>query len=57
MPANDRLTIAVAQLESRLGDLDYNLCRHLDIIELVRGRNCDVLVMPETSLVGPCRRA
>ncbi len=52
MQANDRLTIAVAQLESRLGDLDHNLRRHLEVIEEVRGRNCDVLMMPETSLVG-----
>ena len=52
MPAIERLTIAVAQFESRLGDLDYNLRRHLEAIAEAKARNCNVLVMPETSLVG-----
>jgi len=52
MPQLGRLTIAAAQVESVLGDLDANLRKHLDVIGEARARGVDVLLFPEVSLVG-----
>ena len=46
------LKVAVAQIETRLGDLDGNLDIHLDFIERARGAGVDLLMFPEMSLTG-----
>jgi N-carbamoylputrescine amidase len=47
-----RLTVGLAQIDSRLGDLDANLEHHLAWIERARARGVDLLVFPELSLTG-----
>ncbi|MEO5701597.1 MAG: nitrilase-related carbon-nitrogen hydrolase [Casimicrobiaceae bacterium] len=46
------LHVAAAQVATRLGDLDANLRRHLDMIEAARAAGADVLVFPELSMTG-----
>ncbi len=46
------LTVAVAQTESILGDLEANLRKHLDAIDAARAAGVDVLLFPEMSLTG-----
>lgn len=47
-----RLTLAVAQIESQLGDLPTNLDKHLDYVERARRAGAQVLLFPEMSLTG-----
>lgn len=47
-----RLTLAVAQIASVLGDVEANLRTHLDVVEDARSAGVDVLVFPELSLTG-----
>jgi len=47
-----RLTLAVAQIESRLGDLPANLEKHLEYVEKARHAGAQVLLFPEMSLTG-----
>ena len=47
-----RLTVGLAQIDCRLGDLDANLERHLAWIERARAQGVDLLVFPELSLTG-----
>ena len=47
-----RLTVGLAQIDSRLGDLDANLERHLAWIERAKAQGVDLLVFPELSLTG-----
>src|SRR5436190_17464417 len=44
--------VAVAQIESKLGDLEANLRKHLDVIDAARAAGVEVLVFPEMSLTG-----
>lgn len=46
------LKIAVAQIETRLGELDANLKKHLDIIAQARDAGAHCLLFPEMSLTG-----
>lgn len=46
------LTVAAAQFESALGDLDANLERHLAAIDAARAQGVGVLLFPELSLTG-----
>jgi len=46
------LKIGVAQIETRLGELDDNLRKHLDIIAQARAAGADCLLFPEMSLTG-----
>ena len=46
------LTVAAAQIESRLGDLDANVDKHLRVIDDARAAGTDVLLFPEMSLTG-----
>lgn len=46
------LTVAAAQIESRLGDLEANVDKHLAWIDAARSAGVDVLVFPEMSLTG-----
>ena len=52
MPDNAVLSIAVAQIETRLGDLQANKRTHLDVIGAARAAGAQVLVFPELSLAG-----
>ena len=52
MPSTRSLTIAAAQIESVLGDVSTNLARHEEAIDQARAQGADVLLFPETSLVG-----
>ncbi|HEX7185217.1 MAG TPA: nitrilase-related carbon-nitrogen hydrolase [Thermoanaerobaculia bacterium] len=50
--ASTRLTIGLAQIDCRLGDVEANLERHLAWIERARAAGVDLLVFPELSLTG-----
>ena len=47
-----KLTIALAQINTRLGDVEANLEKHLRLIATARGDGADLLVFPELSLTG-----
>jgi predicted amidohydrolase len=47
-----RLTVGLAQIDCRLGDVEANLDHHLSWIERARARGVDLLVFPELSLTG-----
>ncbi len=47
-----RLTVGLAQIDCRLGDIAGNVERHLDWIERARADGVDLLVFPELSLTG-----
>ena len=47
-----RIRIGLAQIDSRLGDLDANLAHHLDWIESARRDGVELLLFPELSLTG-----
>ena len=46
------LTVGLAQIDSRLGEVDANLEKHLAWIERARSQGVDLLVFPEMSLTG-----
>ncbi len=46
------LTLALAQINTRLGDVEANLEKHLKIIDEARGRGADLVLFPELSLTG-----
>jgi predicted amidohydrolase len=46
------LTVGLAQIDSRLGEVDANLEKHLAWIERARAQGVDLLVFPELSLTG-----
>lgn len=50
--ARRALRIAVAQIETRLGELDENVQKHLDLIAQAREAGADCLLFPEMSLTG-----
>lgn len=45
-------TIAMAQIETRLGDVDANLAQHLEMIERASSQGAELIVFPELSLTG-----
>jgi NAD+ synthase (glutamine-hydrolysing) len=47
-----RLTIGLAQIYPKLGDLKVNLGKHLEYIERAKAENINVLVFPELSMTG-----
>ncbi len=47
-----RITIGLAQIYPKLGDLRHNLAAHLETISQAREQNVDLLVFPELSLTG-----
>jgi N-carbamoylputrescine amidase len=49
---NRALKIGLAQIDSRLGDVESNVERHLDFIARAREAGVDLLVFPELSLTG-----
>jgi len=46
------LTLALAQINTRLGDIDANLEKHLDLIREAEQKGADLIVFPELSLTG-----
>jgi NAD+ synthase (glutamine-hydrolysing) len=47
-----KLTIALSQINTRLGGIDSNLEKHLAVVEEARGSGVELLVFPELSLTG-----
>lgn len=47
-----KLTIALSQISTRLGDVDANLEKHLEIAREARKLGADLLLFPELSLTG-----
>ncbi len=47
-----KLKVAVAQIESVVGDLDANLRKHVDVIDEARRQGVQLLLFPELSLTG-----
>jgi len=50
--AVNKLTVSLAQISSRLGDVDANLEKHLEYIEKSVKENSDIIIFPELSLTG-----
>lgn len=47
-----KLTLALAQINTRLGRVEDNLEKHLDLAQKARRQGADLLVFPELSLTG-----
>jgi predicted amidohydrolase len=47
-----KLTLALAQINTRLGDVSANLEKHLSLADEARRQGADLLVFPELSLTG-----
>jgi predicted amidohydrolase len=47
-----KLNLALAQINTRLGDTEANLAKHLEFIREARAREVDLLIFPELSLTG-----
>lgn len=47
-----RLQIALAQISTKLGDVEANLEKHLNFIKQAKEQNADLVVFPELSLTG-----
>jgi NAD+ synthase (glutamine-hydrolysing) len=47
-----KLTLALAQITTKLGDVFANLEKHLDFIQQAKSQKADLLVFPELSLTG-----
>lgn len=45
-------TVAIAQINVKLGDLEANLAKHLDYIEQAREAKASLIIFPELSLTG-----
>ncbi len=49
-----KLTVALAQINTHLGDVGANLEKHLALARQAKGDGADLLVFPELSLTGYC---
>ena len=47
-----KLNLALAQINTKLGDVESNLAKHMDYIEQAKSEKTDLLVFPELSLTG-----
>jgi len=47
-----KINLALAQIATKLGDVESNLEKHLDYIEQAKKQKADLLVFPELSLTG-----
>jgi predicted amidohydrolase len=47
-----QLNLALAQIATRLGDVQANLEKHLDFIKQAKARDADLVIFPELSLTG-----
>jgi len=52
MTRDDRLTVALAQIDPALGDRDRNLERHRDWVRQAKDAGAELVVFPELSLTG-----
>jgi NAD+ synthase (glutamine-hydrolysing) len=48
----ERLIVGLGQIRPRLGDVEANLAKHLEVIAQARVQGVDLLVFPELSLTG-----
>lgn len=44
--------LGLVQMDTRLGDVEHNLAKHIDLIDSAREQGVDLLVFPELSLTG-----
>jgi NAD+ synthase (glutamine-hydrolysing) len=49
---NNKIKISLAQINPRLGDISYNLEKHLEFIKQAKSEQADVILFPELSLTG-----
>ncbi len=49
-----KLKIALAQINTHLGDVNTNLEKHLELIQKAQGAGAQLIVFPELSLTGYC---
>ena len=47
-----RLNLALAQISTKLGDVQANLDKHLELIDEAKKQQADLIVFPELSLTG-----
>ena len=47
-----KLNLALAQINTKLGDVECNLAKHMEYIEQAKSQKTDLLVFPELSLTG-----
>lgn len=47
-----KITLAISQINTRLGDLKFNLEKHLEFIKQARNSGADLIQFPELSLTG-----
>jgi NAD+ synthase (glutamine-hydrolysing) len=47
-----QINLALAQLATKLGDVQSNLAKHLDFIQQARAQKADLVMFPELSLTG-----
>ena len=47
-----KLNLALAQIATKLGDVDSNLDKHLEFIKQAKSQKADLVVFPELSLTG-----
>ena len=47
-----KLTLALAQINTKLGDVNANLEKHLTLLRQARIQGADLLIFPELSLTG-----
>ena len=47
-----QLNMALVQMATKLGDVQFNLEKHLDFISQARAQKADLIVFPELSLTG-----
>lgn len=52
MLKSEKINVALAQISPKLGDLDNNLKKHLEYIEVAKKEKADLVVFPELSLTG-----
>jgi predicted amidohydrolase len=52
MKKKNKLKIAIAQINSKLANIEANLEKHLSYIERARERKVDIIIFPELSLTG-----
>ena len=47
-----KINLALAQINTKLGDVEANLAKHMDYIKQAKSEKSDLLVLPELSLTG-----
>ena len=47
-----KMSLALAQITTKLGDVESNLAKHLDLIRQAKKAKADLVVFPELSLTG-----